>query len=93
MKHKDLRPCANCGKGVMHAGNPIFYRVKVETFGVDCNAVQRQAGLEMMLGGHAGLANVMGPDDDMASLVCENIRIFCSSCMLDVNVGHFLEGD
>lgn len=77
---KDLEPCAMCGKGLMHAGVPIFSRVTVETFGLDARAIQQQAGLEMMLG-HPGLAAVMGPHAAMAARLGqpENMLI-CQTC-------------
>ena len=87
MKATDFKPCAICGKGVMHAGVPLFYRVKLESMGIDVNAVQRHAGLELMLGGgHAGaaLANVMGPGDDLAKPIVEGETVLiCQPCAME----------
>lgn len=44
MKHRDFKPCQICGKGVMHAGSPLFMRVTVERLGVDRRAVERAHG-------------------------------------------------
>jgi hypothetical protein len=66
-KQKDIQPCAICSKGLMHSGMPLFYRLRIERFGLDGKAVSRQAGLEHLLGGSALLANVMGPDENMAT--------------------------
>lgn len=83
LKHRDLKPCIFCGKGMMHSGAITFYRVKVERCIVDVREVKRAAGLEQMMGGHALLANVMGPDADLAKvmpglgecLVCDDCSV------------------
>lgn len=83
MKEKELREnskCSFCGKGVATAGI-LFWRIKIERFGLDLQALQRQQGLGMMLGGHGGLAMVMGPDEDMAqSLIDPVTLIVCQAC-------------
>jgi hypothetical protein len=80
MKAEDLRPCALCGQGVMHAGVPIFWRVSFRRMGVDIGAVRRSAGLEMVLGSVA-LARVMGPDEAIASpLADEHTILVCEQC-------------
>lgn len=48
---KDLQPCACCGRGVMHAGVPLAWRVSIERIGFDRREIQRQAGLESIFGG------------------------------------------
>jgi hypothetical protein len=81
MKHKDFKPCAYCGKGVAHSGVPMFYRVTIERMGIDARAVERQTGLEMMLGGNAMLANVMGPDADIGIPIGEADKgLLCAEC-------------
>lgn len=84
MKASDFKPCAICGKGVMHSGMPLFYRVKVETMGVDSQAVRQVHGLETMLGSVA-LARVMGPDPDIAKPVIEDqpTALVCQPCALE----------
>ncbi len=59
------------GGGVAEQG-PIFYRVTVEQCGLDRTAIQRQAGLEQMLGSHV-LASVMGPNDDVAKVLAKSV--------------------
>lgn len=93
MKQSDLKPCSACGKGVMHEGIPIFYTFSMSTMGVDANAVQQQVGLEMMLGGSASLANVMGTDAVMAAEVDTKNIVLCHSCMMNCNVSTFIGGD
>jgi hypothetical protein len=69
MKHKDFKPCHLCGKGVMHAGHPLFLRISVDRLGIDAKAVQRAHGMELMMGGNALLANIMGPDEDLTKVI------------------------
>ncbi len=84
---KDLKPCAICGKGLMHTGVPLFWRVHIERIGVNAQAVQRQAGLETFFGGgHAGavLADVMGDGARLAEPIGEPaVRLVCESCATD----------
>lgn len=55
------------GTSVAEQG-PVFYRVTVEQFVLDAKAIQRQHGLEQMLGSPA-IAAAMGPDEDFAKLM------------------------
>jgi hypothetical protein len=59
------------GVGVAAQG-PIFYRVTLEQFGIDRDAVTRQAGLENLIG-DAAIAAVMGPDEDVAKLLQKSV--------------------
>ncbi len=89
LKHRDLKPCIFCGKGMMHSGSIAFYKVKIERCIVNVGAVQRAAGLEQMMGGHALLANIMGPNEDLAKimpegtdvLVCDDCAVMRNSCV------------
>lgn len=84
MKQRELHKCCLCGKGVMHAHDVSFFRVQIERFVIDLGAVQRQHGLEQMLGGHAGIAAAMGPDEDVAKpLDRVNNAIVCEPCARD----------
>lgn len=84
MKEAELRKickCSFCGEGILHTGLPLFYTLKIARYGVKMSAVKRQAGLEMMMGGHVGLAQVMGPDEDMAENIMKEITLTaCESC-------------
>lgn len=84
LKRKDLKKCACCDRGIMACGAAIFWRVNIEMFAVNMRAVERQHGLEMMLGSPA-LANVMGPDDDLAVRIetgDSDPMLVCNDCML-----------
>ena len=84
MKQTELRPCCLCGKGLMHTGLPLFWRVSIERMGVDMNAVRRQAGLEQMLGSPA-LAFHMGLQEDLAKPVDEQptTGLVCEECAIN----------
>lgn len=81
MKHKDFKGCEICGKGMMHAGTPLFLRITVERLGVNRRAVERAAGMEMMMGGNALLANIMGADEDLATVIDgKKNMLICQPC-------------
>lgn len=84
MKERELRQhatCSLCRKAIGHTGLPLFWRVKIERFGIDMAAAQRQQGLGMMIGGP--LAMVMGPDEDLAHLIHETTLTVCEACALE----------
>jgi hypothetical protein len=82
MKQRDFTKCLGCGKGVAHAGHIAFYRIKLEHMIINPRAVQRQHGLEMMIG---ALAAHMGPDEDLAQAVGTPINgLVCQSCALGI---------
>lgn len=87
MRENELRQhakCSNCGKGIGHTGLPLFWTLKVERHGIDLNAVRRQDGLAMMLGGHSVLANVMGADEEMTKPMMDPVEItLCEHCATD----------
>ena len=83
MKEQELREfaiCAICGEKIGHTGLPLFWRVRIRRYGMKLDAVQRQQGLTMFLGGHAELAAVMGPNEDMAEQISEIEITVCESC-------------
>ena len=66
LKAREIRKTIS-GEGVAAQG-PIFYRVTVEQFALDRNAIERQRGLELMTGS-AAIAAALGPDEDIAKLM------------------------
>ena len=84
MKERELRAiakCAICDKPFGHSGLPLFYRVTIERYGVDLSAVKRQDGLGAMLGS-AALAQVMGEDAEMATVIDSGCLTVCEPCSL-----------
>ena len=86
MKEHELRQvakCQLCGKPFGHTRLPLFWRVRIQRWGVDLGAVSRQTGLTMALGGYAALASVMGPDEDMAEKLSETEITVCEKCAVE----------
>lgn len=94
MKERELRnhlKCDGCGNPIAHTGLMIFWRVRVERFGVDVNAAKRQDGLAAFMGS-AALASVMGPDEDMTIELMEPKTItFCDECAVKLPVAIALD--
>jgi len=96
MKENELRKhlkCHKCGKllGESFRENgtlPFFWTLKVQRYVIDSGAVSRQQGLTMMLGGHAALAQVIGPNEEMATPVFEKPAeiTLCEHCAVSNRV-------
>lgn len=86
MKEKELRKytlCANCHTDICSSGLPLFWRVKIERFGIDMNAVRRQDGLTAFLGGQSLLAQVVGPDEEMTQDMLKPVTVaICDACAM-----------
>lgn len=81
---RDARRCAGCGKNFGHTGLPLFWRVTIERFGVDMEAVRRQDGLAALLGGNSRLAQVMGADEEMTTPLMEAVTVtLCEKCAME----------
>lgn len=84
MKEKELRKLANChicGEPIGRGLIPMFSRFTIERFILDGKALQRKAGLEMVVGSPA-LAMVMGPDEDLAKSISKKIvGSICAGCI------------
>lgn len=86
MKESELRKhavCSLCNQKIGHTGLPMFWRVKIERFALNAEALKRQQGLAMMLGGNAAIAGAMGPDEDMATLFDEVTLTVCETCAIE----------
>lgn len=82
MKAGEFKPCALCGKGMLHAGVPLFYRVTVEHMGVKVREVERSAGMEQFLG-NVALARVFH-DPEVAERIGAPVKtLVCQSCALE----------
>ena len=62
---------------------------------MDIGAVQRQDGLAALLGGHSGLAMVMGADEEIAKPMMDPVTVtLCENCALgEVNLAILALGD
>jgi hypothetical protein len=87
MKEEELRKhakCAKCGKGIGHTGLPFFWTLTVSKYGLDIDAIKRNAGLTEFFGGSAALARVMGPDEDMAEKIIKPVTLtLCEKCAME----------
>lgn len=80
---RELATCGLCGRKVLECGSPVFYTLELNQYSIDMNAIQRQAGLEMMLGSPA-LAAVMGPDQNFANKISgPHVVTVCNGCVFD----------
>lgn len=95
MKERELREhteCSMCGENIGASGLPLFSTMVIERHGLKMDALQRQQGLGMMLGGHAELAQVMGPDEDMTQLMSRAELTICELCFTkEFVVAHLAE--
>jgi hypothetical protein len=83
IKQAEIKPCAICAKGVAHDGNILFWRIRMERAGLHMPAIERQHGLELMLGS-APLARVMGTDSDIAKVIDGPHDVWiCEPCIIE----------
>jgi hypothetical protein len=79
IKESELRAIGKCG--VCHkllgdtVGLPVFYVIEIRRAMLDIRALQRQTGLEIMMGSPT-LAAILGLDEDMAKFLCEPKKLF-----------------
>lgn len=86
MKRNEIQKCCLCNQGVMHSRQITFTKLMIERFVVNLGAVQRQHGLEMMLGGAAFIAQTMGPDEDLAEGTGPKTLLVCDQCGINRSV-------
>lgn len=78
MKAAEFSKCLMCGKGVLHASQPLFLRVKIE-YHMVVGAAQRAVGLEQAFG---PIAAALGPDEDLTRIITNGIGLVCGGCMI-----------
>lgn len=79
---RDIKPCGICGKGLMHTNCLTAYRVTIDHLLFNPRAIQRQHGLEQMLGGNAAIAHAMGPQEPMAESLSTESLLVCQECAI-----------
>lgn len=86
MKREEFKNCAFCRKGIGNNGCIDFYVMQLKYMVIDPGAVLRQSGLETILGSPA-LAQVMGPQEDLAVIASEVKGIvICANCAEEPNL-------
>ena len=81
MKEDELRKVAECGichKKIGASGLPLFWRVRLERYGLNTEACSRQQGLGMMIS--PAIARVMGPDENLADKIDSVEITVCETC-------------
>ena len=75
--------CSACNRKLGQTALPLFWRVKVERFGLDAKAIRRSDALGDVIGSHA-IAAVMGPDEDLAVPLLDPVTLtLCDGCAMD----------
>lgn len=86
MKASEIKPCKLCGKGVMHTGLPLFYKVISQRMGIDITEVQRTSGMEQMMGGAVAIARQFY-DGEIANPIGEpETSVVCEQCAMEPNL-------
>ena len=67
----------------MHSGLPLAWKLNVQRIGIDARAVQREHGLEMMMGGNVALARVLSPERDFGHVMSTATIILCEPCVMN----------
>lgn len=83
LDRSELKPCALCGKGVLHTGAPFFYELTIAQCVADLSSIRQQHGLELMLGAAAPLAAVLVPSTTVARRMPASRVLVCSECALN----------
>lgn len=79
LKRRDITPCAGCGRGLAK-GRPLVYRLHLDRFALDQQAIQRETGLELQLG--VPLATVFSPDPEIAKHFVSHTFLVCGDCIV-----------
>ena len=92
MKQNEFSNCVLCDAGMAKDG-VFFYRVSVEQMVLDLRAIQKQHGMEMIMGAAAPLAKIMGPNEDLARGLGPTSFLVCGKCALhsDRPIAAYLE--
>ena len=82
MKRWEIKNCIMCDQGVCHGNVPFFYKLQLSVMGLRVKAVERQVGLEMMMG-NASIVYAMGPDEDIATEIDKADVLLCQPCAIE----------
>ena len=87
MKRDEITACYLCGGPTA----PSFYQIRAQHYVYNPDAVRRSAGMEMMMG-NAMLAHIMGPNEDLATLIETTGPVnVCLQCSADLRVADLVE--
>lgn len=85
----ELSDAMKCG--ALRQG-PMFYRVTIETIVPNVAAIQRQAGLEAMLGGAVDIAEAMSPERGYGEVVDRATRYVGLDDMMTLDLAQLIGG-
>lgn len=91
IRRDDLRKCDHCGEGLMNGNQICAYRVEVTQYIADPKAINVMTGMEMILGGHAGLAHIMGPGPEFFNAVSKSNALLCQNCFMEIHAAEAWE--
>lgn len=89
MKQRELQEratCCLCKRKLLEKPTPsvTFFVIQLSQYLLNLPAIQRAAGLEMILDGNAALAHAMGPDEDLAKQWNETVTVtVCYHCAME----------
>lgn len=81
MKQSEIRNCFVCDKGIAHDNQMVFFKISLDYMILNLRNIQRQSGLEQMIG-NPQIAAVMGPDLDMAASINRVDALICLHCSM-----------
>lgn len=91
IRRDGLRKCDHCGQGLMHQNQICAYRVEVTQYIASIQNINASAGLEMVLGGNAALAHIMGTNPEFFEGVSKSNALLCQNCFMDVHAAEAWE--
>ena len=83
MRERELRQkrlCTACGERIGHAGLLSFWTARLEHHVVNLDAIKRQDGPTAAMSGHALMALIVGPNEEMTEVVATVEVVLCESC-------------
>ena len=86
MKASAIRPCDLSGQPLCSQGIPLFYRIVLQTYGIDKAALHEWTGLHHLFEGKASpaLLEVFSTKPDIATLIHEPADLLvCQDSILD----------
>ena len=91
MKRDKIEKCIDCGEGLSHNRDMVFFELKVTQHILDMNVIRREHGLEEMMGGNVALARAFSTDEDISKELEEVRMLICTECFYKTDVPSWVE--
>lgn len=75
----------------MHDQNLQWHKLEITSEIANLQAIQRAHGMELMMGGHVGLARVMGIDEKIGAEVSKATVYVCFDCHIKFPLAAIIE--